>query len=320
MTVTAPRMLTAADAPAVADAFALSGSAVLIGPVARGQLGQIWRLEADGSTWAVKEWFASPDVQAVEANASFSEAALAAGVFTPSARLSNAGRVIADVDGTLVRVMEWVDLAGKTRRLDPAEVGRTVARLHQAGKPTEERVSNWFSTGVGEEAWRDMHRRLEEARAPFADDLAALLPGFIAVEEVVESPALTLVCHRDLWADNVLAGADGQVCVIDFENMGPADPSHEIAMVLYEFGDDEAARAADLYAAYLGAGGPGRVTRRGHFSMLVAELAHIMNYACARWIGESDPAERDRLEAWFREEEVDPVTLDRIDRILQAIA
>ena len=135
-------------------------------------------------------------------------------------------------------MLEWVDLSPRTRRLDPSEVGRTVARLHLAGTPTSERIINWFSTGMGVQAWRDTHRRLA-AGAPFAAALEALLPDLIAVESVIEPHERPQVCHRDLWCDNVLASADGRVCVIDFENVGPADPSQELAMVLFEFGDDD---------------------------------------------------------------------------------
>jgi Ser/Thr protein kinase RdoA (MazF antagonist) len=319
MTVAEPRMLSVADGPLVAATFGLDAGGRLSGPVARGQLGQIWRLDADGTSWAVKEWFASPDAAAVEAHEEFVDASLAAGVFTPRSRLSVWGTVLAEVEGTAVRVLEWVDLAPRTRRLDPTEVGRTVGRLHLAGTPTSERIINWFSTGMGAQAWRDTHRRLIEADAPFADALEALLPDLIAVESVIEPHERAQVCHRDLWSDNVLASADGRVCVIDFENVGPADPSQELAMVLFEFGDDDPERARELHSAYVEAGGPGRVSRRGHFTMLVAQQAHIASYACARWIGESDPAERDRLEAWFRETPEDPVTLERIDRILAAI-
>ncbi|HET6668182.1 MAG TPA: aminoglycoside phosphotransferase family protein [Intrasporangium sp.] len=319
MTAAEPRMLSVADGPLVATTFGLDAGGRLTGPVARGQLGQVWRLDADGTSWAVKEWFASPDAAAVEAHAQFAEAALAAGVFTPRSRLSVRGTVLAEVAGTAVRVLEWVDLSPRTRRLDPSEVGRTVARLHLAGTPTSERIINWFSTGMGAQAWRDTHRRLVAAGAPFAAALEALLPDLIAVESVIEPHERPQVCHRDLWCDNVLASADGRVCVIDFENVGPADPSQELAMVLFEFGDDDPQRARRLHAAYVEAGGSGRVSRRGHFSMLVAQQAHIASYACARWIGESDPAERDRLEAWFRETPEDPVTLERIDRILAAI-
>jgi len=319
MTAAEPRMLTVADGPLVAASFGLGAGGRLTGPVARGQLGQIWRLDVDGTSWAVKEWLASPDAAAVEAHQEFAEAALAAGVFTPRSRLSVRGTVLAEVEGMAVRVLEWVDLAARTRRLDPTEVGRTVARLHVAGTPTSERIINWFSSGMGAQAWRDTHRRLIEADAPFADALAALLPDLIAVESVIEPHERPQVCHRDLWCDNVLASADGRVCVIDFENIGPADPSQELAMVLFEFGDDDPGRARELHAAYVDAGGPGRVSRPGHFSMLVAQQAHIASYGCARWVRETDPVERDRLEAWFRETPENPVTLERIDRVLAAI-
>lgn len=312
-------MLSVTDGPAVAAAFGLGPRARLTGPVARGQLGQVWRLDVDGTAWAVKEWFASPDVVGVEENQAFAEAALAAGVYTPRSRLSITGAVVADVDGTAVRLLEWVDLLGRSRRLDPVEVGRTVARLHSAGPASSERVGNWFATGMGAEAWQETHRRLVMAGAPFADELEGLLPDLIAVESIIEAHEQPRLCHRDLWADNVLATADGRVCVIDFDNQGPADPSQELAMVLFEFGDDEPERMRRLHTAYVDAGGPGRVTRRGHFTMLVAEQAHIASYASARWIGESDPAERSRLEDWFREIPADPVTLARIDRILAAV-
>ena len=90
-------------------------------------------------------------------------------------------------------------------------------------------------------------------------------------------------------------------------------------MVLFEFGDDDQSRARAIHTAYLDAGGPGRVTRRGHFTMLVAEQAHIGQLACSRWVGASHATERERLAAWFLEIPDDPVTLARIDRILAAV-
>ena len=32
-------------------------------------------------------------------------------------------------------------------------------------------------------------------------------------------------CHLDLWADNLRGTPDGGVCVIDFDNAGPAEPT-----------------------------------------------------------------------------------------------
>ncbi|GAA5035498.1 hypothetical protein GCM10023258_37430 [Terrabacter aeriphilus] len=312
-------MLTADAAGAVARAYGLPGPARLTGPAARGQLGQVWRLETDAGSHAVKEWFAGPDLDTATRDADLSDAARAQGVLTPTVVRTADGAVATVVEGTAVRVFEWVDLRPPTRRLDPVAVGRALAGLHRAGRPSDEPVDNWFSTGFGEERWRELHARVAAEGAPFADELGALVDDLVAVESVLEPHASPIVCHRDLWADNVLATTDGRVCVLDFENLGPADPSQELAMVLFEFGDDDPARARRLNTAYVDAGGPGRVRRRGHFTMLVAEQAHIGQLACSRWVGAGSASERERLAAWFREIPDDPVTLPRIDRVLAAV-
>lgn len=307
-------------APEVAAAYGLAGTPELSGPVARGQLGQVWRLDTGEGSHAVKEWFATPDLEEVSRDADLVEAALAEGVVTPRiVRTADTGVVATTVGDTAVRVFEWVDLLGRSRRLDPVAVGATLAALHRAAPATGESVDNWFATGFGEQRWRDLHRRVQGERAPFADQLGALVDELVAVESVIEPHETPIVCHRDLWADNVLATDDGRVCVVDFENHGPADPSQELAMVLFEFGDDDPARARALHTAYRDAGGPGRVTRRGHFTMLVAEQAHIGQLACSRWVGASSESERERLARWFLEIPEDPVTLPRIDRVLAAV-
>jgi Ser/Thr protein kinase RdoA (MazF antagonist) len=313
-------VLTPSAADAVAAAYALPGPVRLTGPVARGQLGQVWRLDTGAGSLAVKEWFAKPDLADVSRDADFVGAALAEGVFTPRIVRTPAGDVATLVDDTAVRVFEWVDLKPRSRLVDPAAVGRTLAGLHRAGAPSAAGVDNWFATGFGEASWRELHRRLVAEDAPFAGELGALVDQLVAVESIIEPHESPIICHRDLWADNVLESGDGRLCVIDYENMGPADPSQELAMMLFEFGDDDPSRARRLSVAYRGAGGPGRVSRRGHFTMLVAEQAHIGQLACSRWVGATQEAERARLARWFLEIPDDPVTLPRIDRILAAVA
>jgi Ser/Thr protein kinase RdoA (MazF antagonist) len=313
-------VIEASSALSIAEVYNLPRPARLEGPVARGQLGRVWRLRTVERDYAVKEWYAQPDINSVGRDARLVESARAAGVFTPEIIRTPAGQVVRVVDGTAVRVFEWVDLLPRSRRLDPVEIGRTVARLHNASHASDQPVDNWFSTGFGERSWRELHTRLVAEGAPFAGELGAILDELVGVESAIEPHERPIVCHRDLWADNVLATDDGRVCVIDFENMGPADPSQELAMVLFEFGDNDPSRAHRIHAAYRDAGGPGRVTRRGHFTMLVAEQAHIGQLACSRWVGSSDGPERERLAAWFREIPEDPVTLARIDRVLAAVS
>jgi thiamine kinase-like enzyme len=267
----------------------------------------------------VKEWFAGPDVGEVDRDAEFSELARTAGVLVPQVVRTVDGSVTDMVDDTMVRVCTWVDLEPRTRELDPAAVGAMVARLHHVGSATAEPVARWFSEGFGPVAWCALLEHLVDEAAPFAADFAPLVGPLIEVESVMEAHASPIICHRDLWADNVLPTSDGRICVIDFENLGPADPSQELAMVLFEFGDDDPVRARSLYSAYLDAGGPARITHPGNFTMLIAEQAHIGHLAASRWVSEGDETERRRLEAWFRELLDDPVTLPRIDRILTAL-
>jgi Ser/Thr protein kinase RdoA (MazF antagonist) len=312
-------MLSPDAAGQLSDRFALGAVPRLEGPVARGQLGQVWRLSTGSGCFAVKEWFAGPNVEDVDRDAEFSELARAAGVLVPEVVRTVDGDVTTFVDDTMVRVCTWLDLEPRTRGLDPAAVGSVVARLHHVGARTDEPVARWFSEGFGPVAWCALLEHLVDEDAPFAADFAPLVGSLIEVESVMVPHESPIVCHRDLWADNVLPTSDGRICVIDFENVGPADPSQELAMVLFEFGDDDPARAQALYAAYLEAGGPARITHPGDFTMLIAVQAHIGHLAASRWVSEGDPVERRRLEAWFRELLDDPVTLSRIDRILTAV-
>lgn len=312
-------MLTPASVDALAGRFGLGHGPRLEGPVARGQLGQVWRLTTADGAFAVKEWFAGPDDDVPAKDAAFSALARAAGLCTPEVVRTVDGQVTAVIDDTMVRVFEWVDLLPRTPELDPVRVAEALALLHTVGTSTHEPVDRWFSEGFGAGAWYGLLERLTDALAPFADGFGRMVGSLVEVESVIEPHETTIVCHRDLWADNVLGTPDGRVCIIDFENMGPADPSQELAMVLFEFGDDDPERMRGLYDRYVEVGGPGRVTRPGHFSMLVAEQAHITHYAGARWLGEEDPEERKRLESWFRETLDRPVTIEQIDRLLAGL-
>ena len=133
-------------------------------------------------------------------------------------------------------------------------------------------------------------------------------------------PTALQSCHRDLFADNVLPTPSGSICVIDWENSGLADPSQELALVVFEFAGADAARAQALVDAYRAAGGPGVVDRPESFSMVIAQLGHIGELSCRRWLDVARPDERDRNEARVDEFLSDGITPELIESILEAVA
>lgn len=312
-------VLTPANAALIAAAYGLGRRAQLTGPVARGELGQLWRLQTDRGVVAVKEPFAPPDVADVEADARFQDDAHAAGVPMPAVVRTRDGAVGATIRDTFVRVYEWVDLLAPDRTLQPAVVGELVARIHRVTHAGSSGLDPWFSAPVGAGAWDALVADLRAAHAPFAERYATIRDELVALEAWLTPPSQLQTCHRDLFADNLLATRDGGACVIDWENSGLADPSQELAVVLFEFAARDAARARELHDAYREAGGPGRVARRGDFSMAIAVFGHLTEHYARRWLDPAEAHQRDRS-AWRVDECLDDF-LDRaaIDQLLDAV-
>jgi aminoglycoside phosphotransferase (APT) family kinase protein len=273
------------NATNLAERFALGRAAKLSdGPVARGKQGFVWRLDTADGSWAVKVPFHFTSEVEVRVATEFHEAAYADGVPTPQVRRTTEGQVLADIGGRQVRVYEWVDLCPPDPRLDPMKVGAVVAAIHRVSANDLGLVDPWYHEPVGADRWDQLIEQLFQAGAPFAGRLAGLRDELVALESWIEPAEMLRTCHRDLWADNVLPTADGGVCVIDWENSGLADPSHELGCVLFEFARADSDRVRALTDAYRQAGGPAEVNRRGHFSMLIAQLGHITELAAGDWL------------------------------------
>jgi Ser/Thr protein kinase RdoA (MazF antagonist) len=308
------------DAVEVAGTFGLGRPLRLSdGPVARGRQGEVWRLETTDGAWALKVGHERRTEQEVALATAFHEAAYAAGVPTPPVVRTVDGAVLADSGRHQVRVHGWVDLGAPDPLLDPAAVGSVVAAVHRVPFEGGGELDAWSRTPVGADRWDELVADLRAARAPFADRLADLRDELVALEEWLEPPTRLRTCHRDLWADNLLPTRQGAVCVLDWDQSGPADPSHELACVLFEFGRTDPGRARALTSAYADAGGPGEVARRGHFTMLIAQLGHITETAAGDWLepNRRTPT-RDDAEAWVAEVLDDPHTRQVLDDLLAA--
>ncbi|MGH2597028.1 MAG: phosphotransferase enzyme family protein [Actinomycetota bacterium] len=313
-------MLGPGHAEAIARAFSLGEGAVLTGPPVRGEQGQIWRLTTSRGVFAAKESFESLVEDELLEEAAFQEAASAESVPVPDVVRTVDGGVLADLDDAQVRVYEWVDMGEVDRTLDPALIGRTVAAIHRVGFRGRRPTHSWYIDPVGAARWDELVGMLRERHAPFAEDLASYRDELVALEDLLEPSSDLQTCHRDLWADNVRRTESGGVCVIDWENCGLADPSQELAMVLFEFANGSPSRGRTLHDTYVDAGGPGRVERPGHFSMAIAQLGHIGEMACTTWLDPNEP-EKEREHAVVRAAEFTDLAMTRatIEALLDAL-
>ncbi len=312
-------MLETGDAAEIAARFSLGNAATLSGPVARGEVGQVWRLSTSRGSFAVKEPFEPTPLDEVREHADYQEAAHVAGIPVPALLRADDGDAFVELAGVQVRVFEWVDLLERDPNVDPAQVGRIVASIHRLEFRGRLPTDPWYTEVIGSDRWDALLDALHTNGAPFAGRLSEMRDELVALERLMEEPRSLQTCHRDLWADNVLRTTAGGLCVIDWENCGLADPSQELALVLFEFGLGNPQRARALYRAYLEAGGPGRIDRRGNFSMLIAQLGHIGEDACRRWLdpGGSE-AEREHQEGRVEEFVALPLTTNTVDMLLNA--
>jgi Ser/Thr protein kinase RdoA (MazF antagonist) len=312
-------VLDRTHADVIAERFGLGEDAALQGPVAFGRLGEVWELVTGRGRFAVKHPHFAVSSEDADLDAAYQDVVHSAGVPLPAVVRAVDGSVVVHIDNAQVRVYEWVDVLPADRWLDPGELGRLLASIHAAEVSTDRPVDSWYVDPVGADRWHDLLMRLRRAEAPFADRLAAVLPDVLEAEGILTPPRRVQMCHRDLWADNVRRTPGGGLVVLDWENSGPGDVNGELGCALFEYGLGEPDRMRTLYAAYVDAGGPGRLAGRGDLTMLVAQLGNIARIGCERWLTSAADRERADNADWVSEFLDEPVTLDSIDRILVAV-
>jgi len=301
----------------------------------RGKQGVLWLVVTPAGPFAVKEVLDALSEVEAAADAAFVTQMADRGVHAPQPLRTAEGTVLADVDGATVRVSTWVDLDPPRVDVDPAAVGALFATLHRdppASAPTAStpsaaarstaaaaEVDPWYTEPVPEQEWDDLTRALLAERAPFADGFAATAPVLLGLQDHFRPPADLRTCHRDLWADNVRGTPEGRLCVIDWDNCGPQDPTQEVCVALVEYCLGDAGRAAALWRAYRAGGGTGRPVDRGDFTMVLAQFGHFAVSAAQDWLEAADDPARDDAEAWFRELLDRPLDVAGIDLLLAAV-
>lgn len=291
--------------PAVLAAFGLPSAASPPTFVARGAMGEVWRVDTGGGPVAIKAllpWVAAP---ARPDDVGVQLAAAAAGVPLPQPLLSDDGAAVVVCDGRRYRAYDWVDLAsplhGPIARELAVEAGSHLGTLHAlalgAGRHAVDDVDAWYRVPPSKD------RLAALARAGTADARHwsyALIASFGLIDEllttvgyVTESPVAPpialptgttsppIVSHRDFNLDNVIPSADdGSLVVIDWENAGPIQADQELALALVEVatgqGSVDEPSALAFVEAYRSAGGTAVVDGGSSFRMAVCAALNYL--------------------------------------------
>lgn len=315
---------------AIADAYALGTGPWTATRVARGALGQIWKLSQDGggSTWAVKELLFGCDEEQVGREAALRDASERLGIRAPRLMPNREGAYVSRLDGSHVKLYDWVE----GTEADPGDpeilswCGRTLALLHQAGRGTTETPDDWYERCPPKEDWDELHRRVREAGMPWADELGRFLDMRMPalVRHVSRSgPDAVVLSHLDMQPQNVLVGPAGPT-LVDWDNAGPVAADRELARAVYFWagGNDFSADSARLLVrAYRDAGGPAVIDGLDSFSMLFATDLNFVHVQAGCAI---DPTVTDAQRAFASGKVVDtlatlpdPAAISRLTRALE---
>ncbi|MGK3942625.1 phosphotransferase [Streptomyces caeruleatus] len=262
----------------IADAYGLGAGSRTMTPVARGALGQIWKLSGNGTAWAVKELLFEKDEPDVGAESALRDAAETLGVSAPRLLPDRTGaRVVRLPEGSWAKLYDWVDGTAA----DPSDpeilgwCGRTLALLHKAGEGASGTPSSWYERCNPAAEWAELLEKVERAGLPWAGELGRFVAtGAAELARYVSpsAPGDVVTSHLDMRPQNVLVTADGPV-LLDWDNAGPVSAERELARAVHVWSggnDFDAEAARRVVRAYRDAGGRAVIKGLDAFSTLFA--------------------------------------------------
>ena len=318
------------EARLLASAFALGTARGGAMPVARGEMGRIWRLDTDRGRFALKELFDPLDEADAQADVGFQRVALDAGLAIPRPLVRPDGGVLQEVerDGgpvAMFRAYSWVDLADPPCAPRPAVAAALLARLHRLDRPADATMTAWFSEPLGAEGWASLLDAVRRGAPPWLEAFERLAPAAEAAEAIVTDAGLDRLpivdlrrCHLDFNPENVLLDVAGEPVILDWENSGPAPCEQELACAILDFAAKPSA-ARDFLRDYRQAGGPAHVTGRRSFAMAVAIQSHLADVYARSGAAPTSDEVRARMARRIDELSRTLFTIESIDRLLDAL-
>lgn len=249
--------MTVPPTSAVADAFALGRVTVPPVYVARGAMGEVWKLVTESGAWAIKVLFEWVDAPPRPGDVEVQLAALEVGLPLPRPVLTADDRAVVEVDGGRYRAYAWADLDPPIPRPAPpgrcAEAGSLLGRLHQLGLRPEGDVDEWYTVPASATELAALGERAVAEGRPWAEAFVGALPAVERLRAFVpDGHGPVRLCHRDFEPTNVLPLAgDGPFVVLDWENAGSLAPDAELASALHTWCAGEGVARRDSAQAFL---------------------------------------------------------------------
>lgn len=237
-----------------------SRNSPVVSPLIGGLTNQIYRVDVDGVAHVVRipgegtQWLGIDRDNELHNTRAAAETGVSPGVV----------HYLPDLNVMILEFIHAETLSAPVMRRPgmPTQLARILRRLH-AG-PRFLLDFDMF------ELTRQYFRIASEQRIPIPDGSLGYLPQVERIEAAfARRPILTVPCHNDLLAANVLDDG-GRLWLIDFEYSGNNDPTFELGNTCQEQEFDEP-RIVEMCAAYFGEAYPDKLARM-RLNMIMSDV------------------------------------------------
>lgn len=293
-------------------------------------VGETWDLRTADGRWIVTALADFLDPAQIEAESQLVTAAIAAGVIAPAPVPTTDGPFVLRLDDGNWRVHHWMQLGPPLPQPpDPvaaAEGGRILARLHGLDLAPPQPVVPWLTSRPCAATWQSVVDAAHAAAKPWAGGLADAVPGFLALDAVLDrrDPNPRAILSKAWHAPAAVrsAGRD-RYAAVAWEHSSATPKDWELGSSLMAWSetvedDFEPTAARAFLAGYRDLADPVELTPAIFTSGITAALNWTISRANIA-LHADDPADAAEAERNIAVLARNPLTLGRIERLVAAL-